>query len=275
VGVISAVIASAMLAVGGASAVEYNIKGMPELGRCVRVKKLTGEFRDSKCVKPKPGKTGKYNWLPGPGPSKSKFTVITSPVSFQSTGGKAATIKCGSLKGEGTWQTDKELVISKSTITACKNPAVVGEKTWCQSGEAAGVVEVGTINGEIGWVRQSKKVERKLIGLAIYPTIAFECENFNETLNKAITGTGTKREVVGAVIGITTPFDEGVPKFKTKVESVSGTQFPDHFENREKYTLTEIVGAAKEAEPALMNTGAELVDEQNYEIKALCKGAGC
>src|SRR5437764_7397801 len=67
-----AVCALAALAIGvagaaSASATEYPLTGLPEIGRCVKAATpKTGEFKGAKCMTKSKTSTGEYNWAPGP-----------------------------------------------------------------------------------------------------------------------------------------------------------------------------------------------------------------
>src|SRR5205823_11367355 len=68
-----AVSALAALAIGvagaaSASATEYPLTGLPEIGRCVKAATpKTGEFKAGKCITKSKTHTGEFNWEPGPG----------------------------------------------------------------------------------------------------------------------------------------------------------------------------------------------------------------
>ncbi len=60
----------------------------PEFGRCVKVAKGTGSFKNANCTIALAG--GSYEWLPGPGPGNKftfSYTGSPSPLWFESVGG--------------------------------------------------------------------------------------------------------------------------------------------------------------------------------------------
>jgi hypothetical protein len=270
---LGAVAAVAVLGVS-ASAVEYGIKGVPELGHCAKVKRGTGEYKGAACLHRHPGHGG-YNWRGGPAASKGKFVLGAGPLRLESHGKSAALITCEFANGQGEWISDKTLVLTKLVLSNCKNPAVSGEKTWCQSGETAGKIEGKELSGELGLISKSPRVvSKRVIGLDLAGNIAFECEGYIEALNKA-TGLGVKRELTGSAIGSISPTNNEGTRFAVPLEVTGAKQSPERFEGREKDTLTTLVGSEKTPEETTLTGNYEVKVDENLEIKAFCKGQGC
>ena len=92
-----AVCALAALAIGvagaaSASATDYPLTGLPEIGRCVKAPTpLTGEFKGPKCVAKQLKKEGEYNWKPGAEKAGVKIRLVGFPT-LETTDAKQ--IKC-------------------------------------------------------------------------------------------------------------------------------------------------------------------------------------
>jgi hypothetical protein len=276
-GLAVAYVAVAMFA-GSVSAYQYELKGLPELGRCVRVPPKHGNYMGANCISSNPGH-GKYEWLPGAGETLKKFTLSIALPTFQSTGKSAVQIACGSGTGEGEYTGEKSMTIKKLLLEGCKNPAVAGEKAYCQkTGSTSGEIEATELYGEIGFIVKSTRGHpgKKMVGMDLVGTITFECEGAVEDIKKGL-GTGTAREITGSVIGkVTSTLNRMVSaRLSVKDEVKSGAQSPESFEGIEKDTLTTLVGTEKVAEPTLLTANEGFTNEQSLEIKAKCRGSGC
>jgi hypothetical protein len=268
-GLACAVVATAVLA-GTAPAFEYGLKSLPEFGRCVRLTTKTGNWAGAHCVHHEPGK-GHYEWLPGPDTAKKKFTDQIMAPGFETTGTTRVLVTCSSGTAEGEYTGEKTVTVTKLVLVMCKNPAVSGYKTWCQKElSATGEIEGTGLPGELGFIAKAKT----WVGLDLKGPIAFECEGAVEGTMKG-SGTGTKRELVGSVIGRITRVDRMVLGFAVKDEVKHGVQFPEKFEAGEKDTLMTLVGVAKTSEPTVLSAFHGLKNEQPLEIKAKCVGTGC
>jgi hypothetical protein len=262
-----------------ANAAEYAIKALPELGRCVRVAKHTGEYGDAACTRRLRGNTGKFDWLPGAGASKTGFTLTMSRLELGSTGASKASIQCEEATGQGLWETEKTSRLAKLTLTSCRN-VDVAEKKWCQSGETLGEIDATALTGELGFIQNSRHVANVIVGLDLAGTIKFECEDVVEPPAgpaTVVTGTGVKREVTGSVIGKVSPLDGASTSFATKLVVSGGKQSPVKFEGQPADTLTTLVtplGGGGTPEATTLTGTYTLKNEQSLEIKAFCKARG-
>src|ERR1043166_6992228 len=90
---------------GVASAAEYPLTGLPELGRCVNVG-TGGAYKYKGCVITAPGHNGKFEWFPGPG-AKPKFEAsLINEANLETVGKKR--IHCGPSEILGTWVDGKK-----------------------------------------------------------------------------------------------------------------------------------------------------------------------
>src|SRR5207253_1520726 len=72
---------------------------LPELGRCVRVARGTGEFGDRRCTRSAAG--GKFGWSSGPGLANS-LTGHFATVTLETVHGSKIACSSGSSSGEYT-----------------------------------------------------------------------------------------------------------------------------------------------------------------------------
>ncbi len=276
-GTVATVVLSAMLASSAQAATpEYSLSGLPEIGRCVKLpKKHKGNYGKA-CTKHGMNR-GKYEWIPvQSGEAKMKFTLSMVAPTITSTGAKAAEIQCEVATGEGEYTGVKTFTVTKIVFETCRNPAVEGEKTFCQTpkGPLYGNIEASNLAGELGFITNTRKVHE--VGFSLSGTVTFECEGANETLKEGV-GTGTTREVTGSAIGQVSSLLESMDaNFNAKYEASGSSQKPERFEGGPKDTLTEFVtpflSTETTEEPATFTGLAAFKNEQPLEIKDRCKG---
>jgi hypothetical protein len=268
---LAAVFAIGATATASASAAEYELAGLPEVGRCLKVPAKTGAYLGGKCLTPVA--EGKYEWTPGPGPN-GKFTLSTEErITLQGTGAAKLTIGCEFAEGEGQYVDSKTLTVSKLVLFDCRTPKTTESepllKTWCQNvGNNRGEITAQELTGEVGYI-----VANTAVGLDLKAkngkTIAlFECGGASETPVERGTGLGTPAEVEGSVIGrvkkINRMVEENIVTFKTS----GGKQVPEKFEGGVKDTLITNVGLTKTPEPTTLSAVVNVLNAEKIEIKA-------
>jgi hypothetical protein len=276
---VGAIAASFVLA-AGASATEYNLKMLPELGRCHLVGR-GAEFRGSKCVRSEPG-IGTYQWLSGPG-AKNKFTgSLKEPIELQVRGtsnlSNASTV-CSSATLSGEYTGPKNLKITSLVFQGCRS----GEGE-CQNkaGSTDGEITAEELVGELGFISHPKRLK---VGWDLKPATgsnlaSFECGGAEKTLGKSIGG-GATREVQASVIGKIEPVNHMTTSLGVVFAlDKHGAQFPERFEGGVKDTLTTILGeklpgTGKSTHPAVFLTTASLHNEEPLEVLGKCTGAAC
>src|SRR5436309_3091144 len=124
------VVVSALAAVGPgvASATEYPVTGVPEIGRCVS-QPGTGGFRGTrpKCILVSHTHTGNFEWHPGPGANGTIKIKLSNPV-FETTGGER--IGCSFLFANGGIADGKTAKITEVVLQGC---GLVGPNYQCFS----------------------------------------------------------------------------------------------------------------------------------------------
>jgi hypothetical protein len=267
-----AVCAISATAAATASAAEYELAGLPELGRCVKVASGTGTYLGGKCLTvATPGK-GKFEWMPGPG-ANAKFTFITEQIVLQGTGAPKLTINCEFAEGEGQYVDSKTLTVSKLVLSDCKTPKKSESeplvKTWCQNiGNLRGEVTAQELTGEIGYIVKPTQVGVDLKAKTGKAIAVFECGGASEVGVERGTGTGTLMEIEGSVIGRIKKINRMVEENLVTFKASGGKQVPEMFEGGVKDTLITNVGIAKTPEPTTLTAIPIVTNKERLEIKA-------
>jgi len=271
--------ALAALAVGvagaaSASATEYPLTGLPEIGRCVKAATpKTGEFRRPTCVGKQANHEGEYNWLPGPGANPAAEIHLTGTQVLETTTGKKITCQFIFLE-EGQVTSGKELTFKKITLQGCN----LGDKRcFYPEIQETGTIEFeGPYKAEIGFIPGSK--------LASNPWVGVDLKNENPvssgTMFEAFCGepfpapASHKLKVTGSVIGRVKPPNRMVEnnEFLLSYKQSAGLQIPTAFkegvEDVLEETLTKILPPETlyEGKVGLAAPG-ELKLQESMEIK--------
>ena len=128
---VCALAAGALALVAGAataSAADYPVTGLPEIGRCLS-KPGSGGFKGLKavCIVHSPTHTGNFEWYPGPGANASIKLKLSGPT-FETVNGRK--IGCAFLFADGELTGGKTLKISEVQIQGC---AIFPENLACYS----------------------------------------------------------------------------------------------------------------------------------------------
>jgi hypothetical protein len=261
-----------VLGVGGAasaSATEYPLTGLPEIGRCVKASTAkTGEYKGPKCVTKVAGNKGEYNWLPGPGAKPGVQPRILSPLLETTTGKK---IKCTYIFLEESQVTSgKEIKVKKVTGQGCE---MIGAGLLCFSnpGEPGTIESTTALNGEIGFIPGSKIESSPWVGLDLKPESGKTLIEFFCGEAKAIPQ--YKVALEGSVIGRVKPLNRKVENnFQLIYKQSAGKQIPTAFKEGVEDVLTQITTpTANPLEPKSekvgLASGGEIQLEEPLEIR--------
>jgi hypothetical protein len=216
------------IAATSASAVEYGVKGLPEVGRCVKTAVGVGIYGGPACLTvAKPGR-GKYEWTPVSATEKQTFLGSGGETILTAEG--HPTIKCIAANFSGEYTGPKGVTV-QIELQACVNS--LGQQ--CQT-TAPNKSEIkAVVEGEIGFIK-NQKIETKtivVVGLdlrpqAPLPTLTtYECGSVTET---------TKLE--GSVIGKIGPINKMTTESNLVYNTrTSGAQIYEKFEEGLKDTL--------------------------------------
>lgn len=273
-GLLGALAASGIFATTAAAG-EYNVAGLPELGRCVKVARRTGGYANKKCVKSSPVGKGSFAWETGPGAENKFAGVLDEPEPVLETVGKAK-ISCSSGNFTGEYLNGKEEKLSIS-LQGCEE----GTKP-CQSDPVkAGVIE-GEAEAHLGFISG---------GTSTKPRVGWDITK-EGTIFTYECGSAEKLEVPvlstmdGSVIGQVKPYDTMTKEFLVKFTAAAGKQNPEKLEGGVPDVLftdtptadtNEQTGltATDEQESGLGEVLEKPENQEPLEIKARCTGPTC
>jgi hypothetical protein len=218
------------------------IAAPPEIGRCVKVKKGEGHFRDAGCEKGEVKEAGTYNWVPGV--IKPKFTSTEGVSFFETVTGTKVVCKASTDSGE--YLPPKE---DRETIrfTGCEASGI----PCTTAGRASGEIETSLLRSVLGFILAPKQVGVDLEALSGGSWAVFDCGPVHIA-------------IVGSVIARVTPISKMTLTFKEKFVQAKGKQKPEKFEGQPKDTLTCIVNEV--AEQCGFSSLDTVTNEEKLEI---------
>jgi hypothetical protein len=248
-----------------ASAAEYELEGLPAIGRCVPSPAHNGEYVGNRCVARAEGK-GAYDFLPGPGPAPKFEGAIGSTV--LETVGRQTVVNCASGVATGEYTGQKTANVALALAGCVRTAAVTQQK--CQTNPAKeGEIETQPIEGEFGYIRGGSKPK---VGLDLKPStpISFTCGALPE-VPSVVT-------VEGSAIGAWAPANSMRATFNATYTAQGGKQVPEKFESglKDTLSLTRVTGVeTSTAQAGLTIRGAQLKpkalvvkNEERLEVKA-------
>src|SRR5579859_5081413 len=111
----------------GASAAEYEVEGLPEVGHCIKVARGTGEYAEGHCVHAV-SKGGYYDWHPALESEKLKFAGSGGPTKLTVVGFPTRSLSCTATNITGTW-TGRHTSQMHLELQGCTN----SESKQCQT----------------------------------------------------------------------------------------------------------------------------------------------
>jgi hypothetical protein len=258
-----------------AAAVEYNLKQIPEIGRCVQVTRGTGEFAGKSCVLTVAENKGSYDWRSGPVAGKNKFSgVTTEPLKLETVKHRTVTCAEGASWG-GEYSGPKNESAGTITLKGCSD----GASQSCQSNPIEkGIITGKELEGELAFIVKGEKprvgwdLTRTPPPLGPPTVLSFEC---GEAL------TAVKETIEGSVIGRVTPLQKMVHEEVITYRESGGKQIPESFESGPTDVLmtTFESGFPPTVEEAEQQTGLYTrgitTYEEPLEIKGKCTGPNC
>jgi hypothetical protein len=212
VGVLLASLALATSAV----AAEYPITALPQLGRCVLVGKLKGEWAGKNCQQHTPGK-GSYEWIEGA--EKKKFEGLTSEtVVLEPSTTAAHRIGCAAATYDGEYTGAKTETVTVDLI-GC---TLTATHQKCQSNpipQKEGEIEF-SVGGELGFIKGGEKPTAGWDLKKVEPTVT--CGQFPETSIPV-------DKITGSVIAQELKVGVMVTEESLKYKATGGKQKPENF----------------------------------------------
>jgi hypothetical protein len=261
-----AVFALGIAGTATASAAEYPLTGLPEIGRCV-LDAGHGEYKGrttkGNCVTHSPTKTGNWDWLPGPGANATVEERMIEPV-LETTGGNR--IKCTDFLLKGEITSGKTEKINQLIGQGC---LMVGPNLPCYSKFIApGTIESNiALKGELGFIPGSKTAT-SWVGWDLKPeselsktVLEFEC-------GEAKPVPTFKVVIEGSVIGRTVKFNKMETKYLNYYKQKEGIQIPTMMTGGLPDTLTQITTPTlNPTEPKTEQVGLASTVEVTYGEK--------
>lgn len=227
---------------------------LPEIGRCLKLKKPTGKYQNATCTTTSAGEnTGYYEWAFEPGSARA-FTFKNGSVTLETVSGAVITCLENTYSGE---YTGSKTAIVDLKLTGCEPTNRFGIK--CQSqGAQLGEINVNTLEGKLGYIVNGVE---PTVGLALTPIAAdggylaqFHCGE-------------VPISITGGVIAAYTPINKMVTTFTVSLKQTKGLQTPEALEGDPPELLNMIIG---ESAPERMGLKAadKVTNQENLELKA-------
>jgi hypothetical protein len=259
---LSSIVVGAALA-PSASAAEYEVHALPELGRCVKVTPGTGTYRGGSCIKVDPGGKGKYDWIQLTAEEERTFSGSAGSSTLVTAGHTTITCSTATISGEYTGPKNATVNI---TFHSCTNSSAA----QCQSEPLTkGEIKTLPLDAELGFIKNQVKEGKTRISVGLdlkaqspFPDlITFECG-----------GVAESNRVDGSVIGRVLPINRMTTVSKLLyTRSKAGLQQPEKFEGGPKDTLTTtfMTGLESSSGASTLNmVGATATNSTALEIKA-------
>ena len=225
---------------------------LPELGRCLKLKRPTGPFSNSKCTTTT--SAGKHEWQRGPG-QHNHFSSLASSISFVSRGkGGFPLLQCGEsqLSGEYTGTQGASLQL---TLSGCHSDLL---NASCHSEGAETGIITALLRAQLGIISAAKKVS---LGWELQPAsgdhlLSFTCGTYELAIAGSVIGPVSKDDEMSSVFSLA---------FATNKE---GDQEPTSFAGGSVDKL-ELVAGEEEAFGLTLTTSATLDGEESLELKGI------
>jgi hypothetical protein len=186
---------------------------IPELGRCVKVT-AKGNFSNSVCTSELPA-SGKYEWVPGPGPSTTVSLPVKAGTKVILEDAKKHKITCAGGSGGGELTGDQTVSGINLTLTGCEDATKP-----CQSvGLASGEVVLAGLTGELGVIKYGASNKEDKVGLSVSGESSFECA-----------GGMIAVTIGGTAISSLSPADSMLTSRVLKFAQSKGLEKPEAFE---------------------------------------------
>jgi hypothetical protein len=223
-----AVLALAAFGASSSSAAPYEVRALPEAGRCVSTAIGKGVYKGGQCVTVAAPGTGRWEWMPANATEKLTFSGSGEESRLTTVG--APTIKCINANITGEWRNPKTATV-EIEFQGCQNP----QEVQCQSGTAKSEIKTLPLEAELGFIK-NEEVEGKqiaVVGLDLKPQppltalAIYNCGSQTETST-----------LEGSVIGELKPIDKmGLPQKVLYRTRVTGEQLPESFQGQPNDTL--------------------------------------
>jgi hypothetical protein len=236
----SALALSCVAATTASAEVEYPLTGLPEIGRCVRLPKKTGQFEGKHCTKVSTEHKGSFEWKPGPG-AKPKFKE-TLPNPLFKPAVESLETTCTTAVLEGEYTSGKTVKINSGKMTGCKEFL---KKCQTLPTEPEVITFSGPLVGELGVVAGGTNPLNPHLGFDLKPESGkvwaeFTCGEFPSTLMNKLEGSVVARAAKTNGMYMT---------FEVSFQQKAGKQIPEELKGMPKDVLNEIIKPLNPQEP--------------------------
>jgi hypothetical protein len=228
---------------------------LPELGRCVKLKKATGKYQSSGCTTKSTGEdTGSYEWSFEPGTARA-FTFKNGSATLETVG--KVQIKCTENTYSGEYTGSKTATVHLK-LGGCEPTNRLGIK--CQSsGAESGEVNLNTLEGKLGFIQGGG--EEPTVGMALTPT-ALEQPYVAE-----FTCGEVPVSITGGVIASYSAVNKMNASFTVGFKSTKGVQTPEALEGGAPELLNMSIGGSA-GEQTGFKAADKATNQESLEIKA-------
>jgi hypothetical protein len=254
----------------GASAAEYEVEGLPEAGRCVKVKRGMGEYLGGKCVQVKGVHGGEFDWIPAKEEEHLKFSGAGGTTLLTVSNNPLRSVSCIDTNIHGEW-TGRHTALVHFELQGCTN----GENVQCQTGAAKSEIN-GEFPARLGLVSKRSSSTGKEI---VEAGLDFKPSGVNTVLFAYECGGGPLEEtrIEGSLIGQVHPINAMTLKQIIWLQTIKGKQqFTKFIEGEEDVAgASWMNGLSTETAPATFGIAKKTYEGENeghkVEIKAQVK----
>ena len=209
---------------------------LPEIGRCVKLKKPTGKYLNAGCTTQSAEGAGSYEWSAGPG-SASSFTFKNGAVTLQTV--SKIQIKCTENTYSGRYTSPQTASVNLK-LAGCEPSNRFG--ITCQStGAPAGEVDFNSMEGRFGFISEGSE---PTVGLALAP----DSKAFPYMAQFACGGVPVS--ITGSVIATYAPLNKMTATFTVSFKETAGKQTPEAFEGGVPQLLSMAIGESTSEQTA-------------------------
>lgn len=260
---LAVLVLSAIACASASASSPYEIRGLPEIGRCVKVPTGKGAYRGGLCITLETKGLGKYEWTQAN--ATEKFTFAGSGLESILTSTGHPKINCVAANIAGEWTGGKTATVTIE-FQGCTD--ALGHQ--CTSNpQNKSEIKTLPMEGELGFIKNVVKEGKVLVvvGLDLKPQppltdlVVYECGSVTETAT-----------LEGSVIGRIQPIDKMTTTSDLVYSTKSnGEQLYQNFQEGPKDTLstTFTSGIEKTTAPTTLKITSETgTNSAPLEIKA-------
>jgi len=239
----------AMCASASASA-PYEVRALPEVGRCVKVAVGTGEYKGGQCITREVpnGERAKYTWVQANAAENLTFEDAGIEVKLATAG--HSTITCVVTNVKGTF-TGPKTATAEIELQGCKNTL----EEQCGSAGAENQIKSLPLEAELGFIKNELREGKRYVKVGL--DFRAQTPLTQMFVYKCGTDSTTTATIEGSVIVADKPIDKMSAENRLffHVLFPKGTQDPEKFEGGVKDTLSTTFTTGIESSTASSTLG--------------------